>query len=102
MIGEIERAAINMPLQSLGADIIKMAMIKSFELIRERGWLGDRARLILTIHDELLFEIRDDILMVAIPLLKDVMEKIYPLAAPLAVEVKTGKSWGSLQKNENV
>ncbi|MEK7162413.1 MAG: DNA polymerase, partial [Patescibacteria group bacterium] len=98
MIGEIERAAINMPLQSLGADIIKMAMINSLEKLKERGWFNSQARLILTIHDELLFEIQDDILMETVPLIKKLMEEIYPLAVPLTAEVKTGKRWGSLQK----
>jgi DNA polymerase-1 len=55
-------------------------------------------RLILTIHDELLFEVRDDILKETIPAIKSLMENIYPLAAPLAAEAKTGKDWGNLKK----
>ncbi|MEK7626761.1 MAG: DNA polymerase [Patescibacteria group bacterium] len=107
VMGEIERAAVNMPLQSLNADILKMAMIKSFELMKNRRWFGDKARLILTIHDELLFEVRDDILKETVPLFRDLMEGIYPLSGqalslPLKVEAKTGKNWGDLQKYENV
>jgi DNA polymerase-1 len=101
VIGEIERAAVNMPLQSLSADILKMAMIKSFELLKDRGSLGTKAKLILSIHDELLFEIQDDILMETAPLIRKLMEEIYPLAAPLKAEIKTGKNWGSLQKPKN-
>ncbi len=102
MIGEIERAVINMPLQSFGADILKLSMIKSFDLMRERDWFGEKARLLLTIHDELLFEIRDDILKEMTSPVKKIMEEICSLAAPLAIEIRTGKKWGSLEKNENV
>jgi DNA polymerase-1 len=95
--GEIERAAVNMPLQSLGADILKMSMIKSAKLLKEEGWSPNRARLILSVHDELLFEIRDDTLMEAIPVIKKLMEEIYPLASPLVTEVRVGKNLGELK-----
>ncbi|MGC9610660.1 MAG: DNA polymerase [Minisyncoccia bacterium] len=98
IMGEIERAAVNMPLQSLGADVIKMAMIKSFALMKEKGWFGDEIKMVLTVHDELLFEIRDDILSKAVPLIKDIMEDIYPLAAPLKVDVRYGKNLGDLRE----
>ncbi len=98
VMGEIERAAVNMPLQSLSADILKMAMIRSFELLKGHGWLGTKAKLVLSIHDELLFEIQDDILRKTAPLIRNLMEGIYPLAAPLKAEIKTGKNLGSLQK----
>ena len=101
VIGEIERAAVNMPLQSLSADILKMAMVKSFNLLKKEGWIEKKARLILSIHDELLFEIRDDILNDVAPLIRKIMEEIYPLAAPLSVEIKTGENLGSLKKFKN-
>lgn len=99
--GDFERAAINMPIQSLEADIIKIAMIKSFELLKKNGWLGDKARIILSIHDELLFEVRDDILNKVAGMLKEEAENSYPISIPLKVEIKTGKNWGSLEKSEN-
>lgn len=107
VLGEIERAAVNMPLQSLNADILKMAMIRSFDLMKSRKWFGDKVRLILTIHDELLFEVRDDILKETVLVFRDLMEGIYPLSGkalvlPLKVEAKVGKNWGDLQKYENV
>ena len=98
IMGEIERAAVNMPLQSLSADILKMAMIKSFDLLKNRGWFGAGGKMILSIHDELLFEIRDDILSEAVPEIKKMMQNIYPLAAPLVAEVGVGKNWGSFEK----
>jgi DNA polymerase-1 len=90
---ESERQAVNMPIQSLAADIIKMAMIKT-------SALNHRVRLLLSIHDELLFEIRDDILKETTESIKKTMESIYQLRVPLKVEVKIGKNWGEL-KNEN-
>lgn len=94
---EIERAAINMPVQSLEADIIKIAMIKSFAVLEKNRWLDTKAKLLLTIHDELLFELSDDILKKALPLIKKTMEQIYPLAVPLTVDVKIGKNWGAME-----
>lgn len=104
--GEIERAAINMPLQSLGADILKMAMIKSFDFMKSKDWLGEKIRLVLTVHDELLFEIQDDILEETVPIIKNIMEGIYPLtgqtlAAPLKVDVRFGKNLGDLHNHSN-
>ena len=86
---EEERAAINMPIQSLAADIIKMAMIKTFSL-------GDGVNLLLSIHDELLFEIKDDILNKTADLIKKTMEGVFKLDVPLKVDVKIGKNWGEL------
>jgi len=92
---EAERAAINMPIQSLEADIIKLAMIKTTELIRKKRW-ATKIKLLLSIHDELLFEVNNDILNEAAAILKKVMEKVYPLSVPLKVEVKYGPTWGNL------
>ncbi len=93
---EVERAAMNMPIQSLEADILKMAMRRTYDFLRTGGWLGARARPILTIHDELLFEIRDDILTQVVGPLHDIMEHVISLDVPLEVEGKVGKNWGSL------
>ena len=90
---ESERAAINMPVQGLAADIIKMAMIKTSQL-------GNGVHLLLSIHDELLFEIKDDILEETAELIKKIMEEIFKLEVPLKIDVKIGKNWGEL-KNEN-
>lgn len=93
---EAERAAVNMPIQSLEADIVKMAMVKTAQTIKERGW-SEKIKPILSIHDELLFEVRNDILNQAAPVLKETMEKIQTLAVPLKVDVKSGPTWGSLK-----
>lgn len=93
---EFDRAAINMPLQSLGADIIKLAMIRSDAVLAERGWRDTAVRLVLSIHDELLFEVRDDTLNEASSVLSELMEHVFPLSVPLAVETAHGKRWGAL------
>jgi DNA polymerase I len=97
---EIERAAINMPIQSLGADILKLAMIESFQNLRSKNWLGADAKPLLTIHDELLFEVRDDILKSVSGFIKETMENVYKISVPLRVEVKIGKNLGNLNEED--
>jgi len=94
---ELERRATNMPIQSLGADIIKLAMIKSFEFLKERGWLASKAKPLLSIHDELLFEVRNDILKEIAAPLENIMESVYKIAVPLKVEIKNGENWGAMK-----
>ncbi len=93
---EAERAAINMPIQSLGADILKLAMIETDKLIQDQKW-QDQVKLVLSIHDELIFEVKNDILENVINPLKTTMEKVYQLSVPLKVEVKFGETWGNLK-----
>ncbi|MFH1193208.1 MAG: DNA polymerase [Candidatus Jorgensenbacteria bacterium] len=88
-LGEFERAAINMPLQSLAADILKIAMI------RVSGIAG--AELILSIHDELLFEVPDDTMRKIASAIRDIMEQAYPLSVPLTVQARHGKDWGDME-----
>ena len=94
--GVIERAAMNMPIQSLGADIIKQAMIGAREKSRRAFALEAPIHLLLSIHDELLFEVRDDILETAIPMLQESMEHAEQLSVPLIADVKVGKRWGTM------
>lgn len=97
--GDIERQVINMPIQSFGADIMKLAMIGTFSIVQHHNTANERVRLLLSIHDELLFEVHDDILSEIAPLLAEKMEHVYnELSVPLTVEVRVGKRWGSLQK----
>ncbi|MFZ4834622.1 DNA polymerase I [Rouxiella sp. Mn2063] len=86
-----ERAAINAPMQGTAADIIKRAMI------RVAAWLAQkdapRARIIMQVHDELVFEIHKDDLDVAKEKIRDLMEQSMTLAVPLKVDVGTGENW---------
>lgn len=94
--GEFERAAVNMPIQSLQADLLKQAMLDTTALLSEKGWYPHKARVLLSIHDELLFEVADAIVEESAPLIARAMEHAAKLSVPVRVEVSTGTSWGSL------
>lgn len=85
-----ERQAINAPIQGSSADIIKRAMVKVPKALQNQRL---SARLLLQVHDELVFEVPESELDVTIPVLKEVMEKASFLKAPLTVDVVVGKSW---------
>lgn len=93
LASEAERIAINMPIQGLEADIIKLAMIKVYEAIKDDR---ERVRMLLSIHDELLFEIRSDIMTEVSGRIQTIMESVFKLSVPLTVNVKFGKDWASL------
>lgn len=85
-----ERMAINMPIQGTAADIVKIAMIRTDRALRDGGF---RARLLLSVHDELLLEVPRDEVDRLVPVLREAMEGALPLSVALTVEVKTGDSW---------
>jgi DNA polymerase-1 len=85
-----ERMAINMPIQGTAADIVKIAMIRLAERLREGGFA---ARLLLQVHDELLLEAPEAEVDRLVPLLRETMEGALPLSVPLTVDVKVGRSW---------
>jgi DNA polymerase-1 len=93
---EAERAAINMPVQGLAADIIKIAMVGVAGEIKRRKWEQD-VRMLLTIHDELLFEVGEDIIEEASAVIAKIMEGAYELEVPIKVTKKIGANWGGLQ-----
>lgn len=84
-----ERAAINAPLQGSAAEIIKMAMIEVNKILPQ-----DQAKLLLQVHDELVFEVDEAIADQLATQIKDVMQKVVTLSVPLVVEVGQGKNWG--------
>jgi DNA polymerase-1 len=93
MTSETERAAINHPVQGLDADIAKLAMLQ----VREITGDGEDARILLTIHDELLLEVKTGSMKTLVPRLRAAMEGVMPeLGIPLAVDVRAGVRWGSL------
>ena len=90
-----ERVAVNMPIQGTAADILKRAMIdvhRALEARPARG-AGIRARMILTVHDELLFEVPRDEADEVAALVKRFMEGAAELAVPLTVDVGIGENW---------
>jgi len=97
LAAEAERAALNFPIQGFGADLIKMSMIEARKLLEgEKHW-GSRAKMILSIHDELLFEVRDDTINKITAPIKKIMEEVYPLRVPLSIDVSSGKDLGHLK-----
>jgi DNA polymerase-1 len=90
MRGFAERTAVNTPLQGTAADLIKLAMI------RIDGELANRklkSRMLLQVHDELVFEVPPAEIDAMQTLVKDSMENVYPLRVPLVVDVGVGKNW---------
>jgi DNA polymerase-1 len=101
---EAERQAINAPLQGTAADVIKIAMIDGEKYILEKG-LSERVRLVLQIHDELIYEIADDAVEDVVPQIKKIMEKALPDemrdGVPIVVEAEVGKRWSEMKKFES-
>lgn len=88
--GFAERTAVNTPLQGTAADLIKLAMIRIDELLREEKW---QARMLLQVHDELVFEAPEDEAERLAKMVKREMEGVYKLAVPLIVDTGIGTNW---------
>jgi DNA polymerase-1 len=89
--GAAERAAVNMPIQGSAADILKKAMIDAHRELPRIA--GGRARMILTVHDELLFEAPEPAADETAAAVRQVMESAVTLSVPLTVDVGIGKNW---------
>lgn len=85
-----ERTAINAPMQGTAADIIKRAMI---EVHRWIGDENDHVRMVMQVHDELVFEVREDQLDSAINSISQAMQQVADLKVPLVVDVGQGENW---------
>jgi DNA polymerase-1 len=92
-----ERAAINAPIQGTCADIIKRAMVRMGPALAEANL--SHIRMLLQVHDELVFELPENDVARATPIIRDVMahaaEPLVQLSVPLGVEIGTGPSWGA-------
>jgi DNA polymerase-1 len=85
-----ERAATNAPVQGTAADIIKIAMIRIHKAFAERG---SRARMLLQVHDELVFEVPEVEVEETTALVRSIMENAFPLDVPLEVATGVGATW---------
>jgi len=85
-----ERNAVNAPIQGSAADIIKIAMINIQKLLKREKY---RSKMLLQVHDELVFDIHKDELDILKPIIKYEMENAYKLSIPLDVEVDVGNNW---------
>ncbi|TSC64396.1 MAG: DNA polymerase I family protein with 3'-5'-exonuclease and polymerase domain, partial [Parcubacteria group bacterium Gr01-1014_106] len=96
--GEAERMAINHPIQGSEADIMKKAMIHIFEDIAEqRGPFRD-VRMILQVHDELVFEVPKASASDVGRTVRDRMEGVESLSVPLTADIRVGKNWGTMKE----
>ncbi|MDR1476852.1 MAG: DNA polymerase I [Rickettsiales bacterium] len=87
-----ERAAINAPIQGTNADIIKIAMARIRDRLRKEK-LDSEIRMLLQVHDELVFEVREDLVGTASGIVKPIMEGAAKLSIPATVGIGTGDNW---------
>lgn len=98
---QAERMAINAPVQGTSADIIRIAMIRIHTYLKEKH-LTEDVRMLLQVHDELVFEIREAMVARIVPQLQKIMEEVLPLSethgVPICAEAKMGKNWNEMIK----
>jgi DNA polymerase-1 len=87
---EAERMAINTPIQGTAADLIKKAMINIHNRLEEEKLAS---KMLLQVHDELVFEVPEQELKRVMPMIKEEMESVYTLSIPLKVDIKEGRNW---------
>ncbi|MEX2081865.1 MAG: DNA polymerase, partial [Dehalococcoidia bacterium] len=92
--GAAEREAINMPIQGTAADIIKLAMIRVDREMQEKAYCS---RMILQVHDELIFECPADEADTIAAMALRLMPPAIALVVPLKVDIKRGKNWGAVE-----
>lgn len=92
---QAERIAINTPLQGSAADLIKLAMVRLDAALKAHRL---DARMVLQVHDELLLEVRNDVLNRSSDLVRRAMEEAAELKVPLKVELKAGPNWAELER----
>lgn len=85
-----ERTAMNTPIQGTAADIIKYAMIQMDQKMKEKNL---QSRMLLQVHDELIFEVPNEEVEMMQTLVRETMEQAFPLSVPLIVEVHVGTNW---------
>ncbi len=90
-----ERMAINAPIQGTAADIIKIAMI---DIAKELAKNSNKSKMILQVHDELIFNVLPSEQKGMLYLIKDKMEHALPLSVPITVDIKIGKNWYNMEK----
>jgi len=89
-----ERTAMNTPIQGSAADIIKLAMVKVNRKLKETGL---KSKMVLQVHDELIFEVPGEEMDRIIPLIRDCMENAVKLDVPLVVDMKKGLNWYNME-----
>ena len=85
-----ERIAMNTPIQGTAADILKKAMVEIYDKFRE---LGLKSKMLIQVHDELVFNVLEDELPKVKEIVEDIMENTYKISVPLKVDIEVGKDW---------
>jgi DNA polymerase I len=89
-----ERMAINMPVQGTSSDIIKVAMINLFREMQDRSL---KSKMVLQVHDELIFEVPENEAEEMTPLIREKMSAAIELRVPVKVDIKSGPNWGAME-----
>ena len=89
-----ERMAINMPIQGSAADVIKIAMINISKKMEEKNMTS---KMIIQVHDELIFEVPEEEILIMQNLLNEIMPQALDLKVPLSIAISYGKTWGDLK-----
>ena len=98
LVAQAERMAVNTPLQGSAADIIKLAMI---ELAVRLPQISPKSKMLLQVHDELVFEVPDKEVAKVAKEVKAIMEGVTKLKVPLVVDVKVGENWSEMEEVRN-
>ena len=96
LVSQAERMAINMPVQGTEADLLKLSMVEIHGLIHKEK-AETKVKLLLNVHDELLFEIKDNLVDQWVVKIKQVMENIHKFDVPLTVDSKYGMNWAEME-----
>jgi DNA polymerase-1 len=95
-----ERMATNAPLQGTAADMIKIAMIRVDKYIKKHSPRND-IKMLLQVHDELLFEVEGTLVKQRAGEIKKIMENVMKLKVPIIVDAKAGENWGEMETIKN-
>ena len=85
-----ERMALNTPIQGTAADILKKAMVEIYDEFQKRGL---RSKILIQVHDELVFNVYRSELEEVSKIVRDIMENTFQLDVPLKVDIETGNNW---------
>jgi DNA polymerase-1 len=85
-----ERMALNTPIQGTAADILKKAMVEIYDEFEKRGF---KSKMLIQVHDELVFNVLNSELEEVKEVVRNIMENTFPLDAPLKVDIETGHNW---------
>ena len=91
-----ERAAINHPVQGTAADLMKLAMIKVHDFVH-KNHTQEEIKLLLQVHDELVIEVKEELVSKITASVREIMEKVHQLKVPLIVDVNFGDNWQDIQ-----